>query len=76
MQPILKTTDPVTLGRAESLLTAEGIPCVVFDRHTSIVQGSLGILPCRLMVADEDLASARRLLTLAGVLDAGPAPGE
>jgi hypothetical protein len=38
----------------------------VFDSHTSILEGSLGVLPRRVMVLDEDLDAARRLLRDAG----------
>lgn len=56
MRPILKTNDPVLLSFARSLLADAGIESVVFDENASVMDGSLGILPRRLMVADEDAA--------------------
>ena len=63
MTPVLKTNDPVKLSFAEALLTDAGIEAVVFDAHMSVVDGSLGILPRRLMVADDDADRAKALLT-------------
>jgi hypothetical protein len=36
------------------LLRGEDIACFEFDVNTSIIEGSIGILPRRLMVADAD----------------------
>jgi hypothetical protein len=65
MKDILRTTDPVLLSFAESILTAEGIASAVFDTHASIADGSIGAIPRRLMVADEDEARARSIITAA-----------
>ena len=62
MRAILKTTDPVILSFAADLLSQQGIESVVFDTHASIVEGSLGFLPRRLMVLDEDFDRAGQLL--------------
>ena len=51
------------LSFAESLLAEAGIEAFVFDGHTSVIEGSLGILPRRLMVTDEDGPRAERILT-------------
>ena len=62
MKLVLRTNDPVLLDFAQSLLRCAGIESVVLDMHASIMDGSLGILPRRLMVADEDFAPAERLI--------------
>ena len=62
IRELLKTNDPVLLDFAQVLLADAGIASVVFDSHMSIMDGSLGILPRRLMVADDDFARAERLL--------------
>ena len=49
MRPVLKTNDPVLLSFARSLLADAQIECVVFDENASVMDGSLGILPRRLM---------------------------
>ncbi|MDE2134058.1 MAG: DUF2007 domain-containing protein [Alphaproteobacteria bacterium] len=62
MRAILKTTNPVVLNFAEVLLADAGVQSVVFDGEMSIMDGSVGILPRRLMVSDEDFARAVGLL--------------
>lgn len=58
MRPVLKTNNPVQLNFAEAILKDAGIASVVFDAQMSLMEGSLGVLPRRLMVADEDFARA------------------
>lgn len=58
MRPVLKTNDPVLLSFAQSLLRSADIECVVFDENAAVMDGSLGILPRRLMVADDDFDRA------------------
>ena len=62
MRAVLKTVDPVVLDYAANLLSQEGIESVVFDTHASVMDGSMGFLPRRLMVLDEDFAKAEKLL--------------
>jgi hypothetical protein len=62
MRAVLKTNDPVLLNFAQILLKDAGIGTVVFDADMSVMDGSLGILPRRLMVADEDFERAAALL--------------
>lgn len=67
MQELLRTNDVVLLSWVEALLADAGIRAFILDRHMSILEGSLGVLPRRLMVSDDDLAQARRILTEANV---------
>ncbi len=62
MKDVLKTNNQVLLSFAQSLLTDAGIESFIFDSHASIMDGSLGILPRRLMVADEDKERAASIL--------------
>lgn len=71
MRAVLTTTDPVVLNYAANVLSQEGIESVVFDTHASVMDGSMGFLPRRLMVLDEDFARAEALLREA-VPDAMP----
>ena len=64
---LLRTNDAVLISYVASLLEDAGIGHVVLDTHMSIMDGSLGILPRRIMVEDDRLASARRLLDEAGI---------
>ncbi|MDA7484042.1 DUF2007 domain-containing protein [Planktomarina temperata] len=54
MKELLRTTDPTLMAFAQMLLRGEDIACFEFDVNTSIIEGSIGILPRRLMVADRD----------------------
>ncbi|MFT4794572.1 MAG: hypothetical protein ACJAW4_000848 [Paracoccaceae bacterium] len=62
MEEIIRTNDIGTIAFASALLRAEDIDCFVFDVHTSILEGSLGVLPQRLMVARRDGFRARAIL--------------
>lgn len=62
MKEVLRTTDPLTITRAADLLEAEGIAAFPLDQHMSVLEGSLGILPRRLMVADRDHFMATAIL--------------
>ena len=62
MRPLLKTNNPVTLSYASHVLGEAGIESVVFDENASIMDGSMGAVPRRLMVLDEDFSRAERLL--------------
>ncbi|MGF1592603.1 MAG: DUF2007 domain-containing protein [Kiloniellaceae bacterium] len=66
MKELLRTNDIVRLSWLEALLADAGIDTLVFDMHTSNVEGSIGILPRRLMVSDDDHQRARRVLVEAG----------
>jgi putative signal transducing protein len=62
MRAILKSNDVVLLSFVQSLLADARIEFVVFDGNASVMDGSLGILPRRLMVADDDYEPARGIL--------------
>jgi hypothetical protein len=62
MREILRTTDPTVIAFCTALLRGEGIDCFVMDVHMSILEGSIGLLPRRLAVADRDAFRARAIL--------------
>lgn len=62
MKQLLRTNDPTTLAFAKALLRGEGIDCFELDVHMSVLEGSIGIMPRRLMVADRDVFQARAIL--------------
>ena len=62
MRAVLKTNNPVVLSYATHVLEEAGIEALVFDTHASIMDGSMGMVPRRLMVADEDFDRADKLL--------------
>jgi hypothetical protein len=69
MREILRTNDPTVIAFSTALLRGEGIDCFVLDVHTSVLEGSIGVLPRRLMVADSDAFRARAVLRDNGVTD-------
>lgn len=62
MKELLRTTDPTVIAFATALLEGEGITAFALDVHMSTLEGSIGILPRRLMVRDEHLVRASRVL--------------
>ena len=62
MKELMRTNNPATIAFVHALLQGEGIDCFEFDVNISVLEGSIGILPRRLMVRDEDLAPALRAL--------------
>jgi hypothetical protein len=62
MKELLRTNDTVRLSWLQALLSSAGIETVVLDRHTSIIEGSIGAIPRRLMVPDAEWTRARELL--------------
>jgi hypothetical protein len=59
MRELLRTTDPTIVAFATALLQGEGIAAFPMDVHMSVLEGSIGILPRRLMVRDADFFIAR-----------------
>lgn len=67
MIELVRTNDLVTLSLIETLLKEQGIVYHLFDQHMSVLEGSIGILPRRLMISEEREVEARRLLKDAGL---------
>ncbi|MHA6345021.1 putative signal transducing protein [Roseivivax sp. CAU 1761] len=67
MEELLRTTDITVIPRARSLLDGEGIDSFELDVNMSVLEGSIGILPRRLMVRSADLPRARRVLWEHGI---------
>ncbi len=71
MKELLRTNDITRIAYAKALLQAEGIDCFEMDVNMSIMEGSIGILPRRLMVRNDDLRQARRVLADNGIENGG-----
>ncbi|WP_371169464.1 DUF2007 domain-containing protein [Aliiroseovarius sp. 2305UL8-7] len=67
MKELLRTTDPTLIPFVTALLQGEDIDCFAMDVHMSALEGSIGILPRRLMVREKDLFIARAILRDNGV---------
>ena len=72
MEELLRTNDLVHLSWAQAMLDSAGVPHLAADLYTSSVEGGIGALPRRLLVAAEDLAEARRVLAEAAQADEQP----
>jgi len=66
MRELIRTNDAV-VSAVVALLEGAGIRSMVFDQNMSVLEGSLGVLPRRLLVADEHELRARKLLEDAGL---------
>ena len=63
LRELIRTNDMVLVSAVEALLNGADIRHVVLDQNMSVLEGSIGILPRRILVDEEDSAAARRLLT-------------
>ena len=66
MKELLRTNDVVRLSWLQALLGDSGIESFILDQHTSLVEGSIGAIPRRLVVAERDYKRACALLAAAG----------
>jgi len=67
MKELLRTNDPTIIAYASALLQGEGIDCFQMDVNMSVLEGSIGVLPRRLMVRQSDLFEARAIMTDNGI---------
>jgi len=67
MIELVRTNDPVIISFIESLMRDAGIRCLVADQNMSVMDGSLGILPRRVLVETDRADEARRILVDAGI---------
>jgi hypothetical protein len=63
MSELIRTNDVVLISVVEGLLQEAEIPCHVADRHTSVLEGTLGFLQMRILVPDDRRDEAHELLT-------------
>jgi hypothetical protein len=67
MRELVRTNDVVLVSAIGALLDGANIPHVVLDQNMSVLEGSLGILPRRVLVPEDRVRAARRLLQDAGL---------
>ena len=67
MIELFRSNDPVVISFAQALLKDAGIEHATVDQHMSVMEGSIGILPRRVLVPRQDHESARRVLVEAGL---------
>ncbi len=66
MYELVRTNDAVLISSIEALLKSANISCFVADQNMSVMEGSLGFLPRRLLVPADDEERAKQLLFDAG----------
>lgn len=62
MKELFRTNNPVVISYVTHLLVEAGIMTHILDQNISILEGSIGIFPRRIMVGDDDLADAREII--------------
>lgn len=67
MEELLRTNDPTLIPYASALLKAEDIDIFVLDVNMSVLEGSIGVLPRRIMVRADELKRARIVLSDNGI---------
>jgi len=69
MRELVRTNDAVLITAIEALLNGAQIKHLVVDRNMSVLEGSIGIFPRRILVDEQQFDAARRLLEEAGFAD-------
>lgn len=67
MKELLRSNDAVLISFVSSLLDEARVGFAVADLNMSVLEGSIGALPRRVLVEEEQLTRARRILTEAGI---------
>ena len=67
MRELVRTNDAVLISAIEALLNGARIAHMVVDQNMSVLEGSIGIFPRRILVGEDEFAAARRLLAEAGL---------
>ena len=62
MIEIMRTTNPVDVNYIQALLKDADIFVAIFDANISVVEGSIGLFPKRVMISEEDINEAREVL--------------
>ncbi|MEM8852994.1 MAG: DUF2007 domain-containing protein [Pseudomonadota bacterium] len=69
MGELLRTNDMVLISFVEALLSEARIQHMVLDQNMSVLEGSIGILPRRVLVDKERMDEARAMLRDAGIAE-------
>lgn len=67
METLLETNDIVLLSLVQALLEEADTDYVVLDQHMSVLEGSIGAIPRRVVVRADELNRAKRILVEAGL---------
>jgi hypothetical protein len=67
LRELVRTNDIVLVSAIGALLDGANIHHLVLDQNMSIIEGSLGVIPRRILVHEDDNREARQLLRDAGL---------
>ena len=67
MQELMRSNDAVTLSFVEVLMRDAGIGVMIADQSMSILEGSIGAIPRRILVESDRIDQARRIMRDAGL---------
>lgn len=67
MHELMRTNDVVLMSAVGALLDGANIHYLVLDDNMSVMDGSLGAIPRRILVHEDDNLAARQLLSEAGL---------
>ena len=62
MKELVRTNDLVLISLIEALLKEQSVNYLVLDQNMSVLEGSIGVLPRRVMAVNEDFERARQIL--------------
>ena len=66
MKELLRSNDLVEISWVMALLSDADIPARILDLNASVIEGSIGAIPRRIVVDDENLDEACRMLIESG----------
>jgi hypothetical protein len=66
VRELVRTNDAVLISAIEALLKGAHIVHMIVDQNMSVLEGSIGIFPRRILVGDDEIDAARQLLEDAG----------
>jgi hypothetical protein len=66
MHELVRTNDAVLISAIEALLKGAGIPHLLADQNISVLEGSIGAFQRRILVGEDEIDAARKLLVEAG----------
>jgi hypothetical protein len=71
MVELVRTNELVLLSWLLAELASSGIEATILDVHTSILEGSISAIPRRVMVDEDDMPLAARVLEMANDIGRG-----
>jgi hypothetical protein len=67
VRELVRTNNLVLISAIEALLNGADIAHMVVDQNMSVLEGSIGIFPRRILVDEDEIDAARQLLEDAGL---------